>query len=212
MVADVTRAARDEVLLELTRSICPNCKQVLDAELNARDNRVFLRKRCPEHGEFEALAYGDAERYREIQRHNKPGDRPLELQTEVVDGCPHDCGICPEHRQHSCLGIIEVNTGCNLDCPICFAESGTGHQPDGFSLTLGQVESGGDHAFGSGELAKKKNQICKASTAATTLITTTRSTALTPCFSRMKSSLSPRMLRSQGEVRRADCGRPVSSS
>ena len=26
---------------------------------------------------------------------------------------------------------LNVNTGCNLDCPICFAESGTGHQPDG---------------------------------------------------------------------------------
>jgi uncharacterized radical SAM superfamily Fe-S cluster-containing enzyme len=34
-----------------------------------------------------------------------------------------------------------VNTGCNLDCPICFAESGTGHQEHGYSLTLGQVES-----------------------------------------------------------------------
>jgi uncharacterized radical SAM superfamily Fe-S cluster-containing enzyme len=26
--------------------------------------------------------------------------------------------------QHACLRIIEVNTGCNLDCPICFADSG----------------------------------------------------------------------------------------
>ena len=38
-------------------------------------------------------------------------------------------------------GIIEVNTGCNLDCPICFAESGTGHQADGYSLSLEQVEA-----------------------------------------------------------------------
>ena len=132
---------RDEVLLELTRSICPVCKASVDAELNARAGRVFLRKRCDEHGEFEALVYGDADRYLEIQRYNKPGDRPLLLQTETVDGCPHDCGICPEHRQHSCLGIIEVNTNCNLDCPVCFAESGTGHHADGFSLTLEQVES-----------------------------------------------------------------------
>ncbi len=132
---------RDEVLLELTRSICPVCKASVDAELNARDGRVFLRKRCAEHGEFEALVYGDADRYLEIQRYNKPGDRPRQLQTETVDGCPHDCGICPEHRQHSCLGIIEVNTSCNLDCPVCFAGSGTAHQPDGFSLTLEQVET-----------------------------------------------------------------------
>jgi hypothetical protein len=31
-----------------------------------------------------------------------------------------------------------VNTGCNLDCPICFADSG--HQPDGYSITLEQCE------------------------------------------------------------------------
>jgi uncharacterized radical SAM superfamily Fe-S cluster-containing enzyme len=87
------------------------------------------------------VVYGDAERYLEIQRYDKPGTEPRERQTARADGCPHDCGICPEHRQHTCLGIIEVNTGCNLDCPICFAESGTGHQPDGYSLTLEEVES-----------------------------------------------------------------------
>jgi uncharacterized radical SAM superfamily Fe-S cluster-containing enzyme len=36
---------------------------------------------------------------------------------------------------------MEVNTACNLDCPICFAESGTGQNGHGFSLTLEQVES-----------------------------------------------------------------------
>ncbi len=140
MEAAIKRATHDSVFLEQTRSICPVCRQVLEAEVLGRDGKVFLRKRCPDHGEFEALVYGDAERYVEIQRYNKPGERPLRLQTEAVEGCPRDCGICPEHKQHTCLGIIEVNTGCNLDCPICFAGSGSGHQPDGFSLTREQVE------------------------------------------------------------------------
>ena len=131
---------RDEVFLELTRSICPVCKTTIDAEVNVRDNQVFLRKRCPEHGEFEARVYGDAQMYVDIQRFNKPGTRPLQTQTEVKDGCPSDCGLCPEHKQHACLGIIEVNTGCNLDCPICFADSGTPRDkgPDGYSITLEQ--------------------------------------------------------------------------
>jgi hypothetical protein len=129
---------RGEVFLEYTKSICPRCKTVIDAEVNVRDNRVILRKRCPDHGTFEALVYSDAELYLAQQRFNKPGTIPLEYQTQVKDGCPLDCGLCPEHKQHACLGIIEVNTGCNLDCPICFADSG--HQPDGYSLTLDQVE------------------------------------------------------------------------
>jgi tetraether lipid synthase len=128
-------------MLRSTTSICPRCRRVLNAQLLERDGRVVLARVCPEHGPFEAVVYGDAERYHEIQRFNKPGEEPLERQTETIDGCPHDCGICPEHAQHTCLGIIEVNTACNLDCPICFADSGTGPQEHGFSLTLEQVEA-----------------------------------------------------------------------
>lgn len=139
-VAPVRKIDRDEVFLELTRSVCPVCKRVLDAELNARDNRVIMRKRCPEHGEFEALVYSDADLYLAQQRYNKPGTVPLEFQTEVADGCPSDCGMCPEHKQHACLGVIEVNTACNLDCPVCFADSGHHAAGDGYSLTLEQVD------------------------------------------------------------------------
>jgi 7,8-dihydro-6-hydroxymethylpterin dimethyltransferase len=124
-----------------TRSICPYCGADLDAELIERDGRVMLRRECPEHGPIEALAYGDSDRWRDAQRYDRPGASPLLRQTAVEEGCPRDCGICPEHAQHTCLGIIEVNTGCNLDCPICFAESGTGPQEHGYSLTLAQVES-----------------------------------------------------------------------
>jgi 7,8-dihydro-6-hydroxymethylpterin dimethyltransferase len=105
-----------------------------------RGGRVVLSRSCPAHGRFEAVVYGDAERFLDIQRFDKPGESPLERQTDSVRGCPHDCGICPEHRQHTCLGIIEVNTACNLDCPICFAESGTGTQEHGYALSLEQVE------------------------------------------------------------------------
>ena len=133
--------AAADVLPAATRSICPYCGVGLDAELIERSGRVILRRACPDHGLIEALAYGDAARYRSAQRYERPGAAPLLRQTAIELGCPSDCGICPEHAQHTCLGIIEVNTGCNLDCPVCFAESGTGHQPDGYALTLGQVES-----------------------------------------------------------------------
>lgn len=137
-VADVParKRDRDEIFLEYTKSICPVCKVPVDAQVNARDNKIYLRKRCRTHGWFEALVYGDAEMYLASTRFNKPGTIPLTFQTEVRDGCPSDCGLCPEHKQHACLGIIEVNSGCNLDCPICFADSG--HQPDGFAITMDQ--------------------------------------------------------------------------
>jgi uncharacterized radical SAM superfamily Fe-S cluster-containing enzyme len=130
-----------ERTIATTQSICPHCRTVLEATVVVRGGRVVLCRECPVHGRVEAVVYGDAERYMAIQRFNKPGESPLARQTETSSGCPHDCGICPEHRQHTCLGIIEVNTACNLDCPICFADAGTGPQEHGYSLTLEQVES-----------------------------------------------------------------------
>src|SRR5205823_481769 len=41
---------------------------------------------------------------------------------------------------HVCLGIIEVNSACNMHCPLCFADAGAG-----FNLTLEEVEEILDH-------------------------------------------------------------------
>jgi uncharacterized radical SAM superfamily Fe-S cluster-containing enzyme len=63
---------------------------VVDAQVNIRDDKVFLRKRCRDHGEFEALVYGDAQAYLASARFNKPDTIPLTFQTDVRDGCPSD--------------------------------------------------------------------------------------------------------------------------
>lgn len=125
----------DYVFYELTRSICPKCRRVIDAKVVLRDNKVFMRKRCPDCGPFEALVYGDAEAYTSFGKFNKPGTIPLAYGTEIRDGCPYDCGLCPDHQQHTCLGIIEVNSACNMGCPLCFSDAGPA-----FNLTLEEVE------------------------------------------------------------------------
>lgn len=130
------RKDADYVFYELTRSICPRCRRVMDAKILLRENKVYMTKRCPACGPIEALIYGDAEAYVRLGKFNKPGTIPLAYGTEIVEGCPHDCGLCPDHQQHACLGIIEVNSACNMDCPLCFADA----RP-GFSLTLEEVEA-----------------------------------------------------------------------
>ena len=131
----LVKRTADSVFYELTRSICPQCKTVINGEVHLKDNKVYLRKRCPEHGRFEALLSSDAESYVNSLKFNKPGTMPQQWGSEIRDGCPHDCGLCPDHKQHTCLALIEVNTGCNLACPTCFANAGPG-----YNLSLEQVE------------------------------------------------------------------------
>src|SRR5216683_4880746 len=125
----------DYVFYELARSICPECRRPNDAQILLRDGQVFMRKRCSEHGPFEALVYADAQAYTSQAKFNKPGTLPLAYTSQREHGCPHDCGLCPDHQQHACLGIIEINSTCNMQCPLCFADAGAG-----FSLTLHDVE------------------------------------------------------------------------
>src|SRR5260370_30229853 len=134
-IADRQRADSDYVFHELTRSICPACRLVIDAKILLRDNKVYMSKRCPQCGPVMSLVYGDAEAYVSFARYNKPGTIPLSYGTTLDRCCPHDCGLCPDHEQHACLGIIEVNSVCDMDCPLCFADAAPG-----FSLTREEVE------------------------------------------------------------------------
>jgi uncharacterized radical SAM superfamily Fe-S cluster-containing enzyme len=119
----------------LTRSIWPDCRLVIDAKILLRDNKVYMSKRCPRSGPFLSLVYSDAGAYVSFARYNKPGTIPLSYGATTDRGCPHDCGLCPDHEQHACLGIIEVNSACDMDCPLCFADAAPG-----FSLTFEEVE------------------------------------------------------------------------
>jgi uncharacterized radical SAM superfamily Fe-S cluster-containing enzyme len=82
-----------------------------------------MLKRCPEHGNSKVLIADDAEYYKNIRNYNKPSEMPYTFNTKTHYGCPYDCGLCPDHEQHSCLTIIEVTDRCNLTCPTCYAGS-----------------------------------------------------------------------------------------
>lgn len=94
----------------------------------AEDGKVFFQKRCREHGVQKTLISDDVAYWKSQRDWLKPGDRPLEPHTRTDHGCPYDCGLCPDHEQHSCLALIEINEACNLSCPVCFAESSVKRQ------------------------------------------------------------------------------------
>ncbi|MCJ7424510.1 radical SAM protein [Candidatus Bathyarchaeota archaeon] len=109
-------------------SICPECLKRVPMRIFEEDNVIYLEKTCPEHGKFEDVYWGDAELFKWFYdrwysaKYVGSGVEKPHTKTEV--GCPFDCGICPQHKTPTILGIIDVTNRCNMACPICFAYVG----------------------------------------------------------------------------------------
>lgn len=116
---------RDYTFLGTTQSLCPDCLDLVPAKIVSREGRVYFRKSCSTHGPREDFICSD-ERWFDRTDYSLPGKVPLGFGVEPNRGCPYDCGLCTEHEQHTCLGLLEITSSCNLECPMCFAVSGPG--------------------------------------------------------------------------------------
>lgn len=112
-------------IIKRTKSLCPECMQVLDAEIYEEGGAVYIGKTCPSHGRFEDVYWSDYELYKKVEKYECIGEGVKNPRTTTVKGCPYDCGICPAHKSHTVLSIIDVTNRCNLKCPICFANAAT---------------------------------------------------------------------------------------
>ena len=128
---------RDYIYYDHTISLCIECHRQLSAKIIFQDDKVYLTKTCKEHGFQKVLIATDIEYYKQIRNYNKASEYPIKPHTETIYGCPYDCGICPDHEQHSCLTLIEVTDRCNLTCPTCYASSSPTH---GRHRTLEEIE------------------------------------------------------------------------
>ncbi|MFH1058988.1 MAG: radical SAM protein [Pseudomonadota bacterium] len=116
---------------EATASLCPVCLARVAAAYQRRGDEVWLVKTCPEHGPSAAPVWRGAPDWDAWRRPKLPSPPALALRA-VERGCPHDCGLCPDHRQHTCTLLVEVTQACDLGCPVCFASAGgaAGAGPD----------------------------------------------------------------------------------
>ena len=130
---------RPYLFYDVAISICSTCYRKVEAKTVFQDDKVYLLKRCPQHGSERVLIADDVDYYRRCREvFIKPPEMPQVYNTPVKWGCPYDCGLCTDHEQHSCLTLVEICDYCNLRCPVCYAASGPERQQ---FRTLPQIES-----------------------------------------------------------------------
>ena len=119
---------RPYIFHELTNAVCHICHKKVEAKVLFQKGNVYLQKFCPEHKVQKVLVATDIDYYLRSRAILKPGQMPYMFNTPMEHGCPFDCGLCPDHEQHSCLTIIEITDACNLTCPVCYAASAPGRK------------------------------------------------------------------------------------
>ena len=135
----MTEKVRPYLFYDVAISICSTCYRRVDAKIVFEDGKVWMLKRCPEHGHERVLVADDVDYYRRAREvFIKMPEQPMVYNTPVKYGCPYDCGLCPDHEQHSCLALVEICDACNLTCPVCYAGSGQ-HRSE--YRTLAQIEA-----------------------------------------------------------------------
>jgi 7,8-dihydro-6-hydroxymethylpterin dimethyltransferase len=122
---------------DFTLSLCSRCLRRVDTKIVFQDSNVYMLKNCPDHGREKVLLATDIDYYRNCRNYAKQSEMPLHFNTQTHFGCPYDCGLCPDHEQHSCLTLVEITDRCNLTCPTCYAESSPMH---GRHRTVEEVE------------------------------------------------------------------------
>jgi len=121
----MTERVRPYLFYDVALTICSVCYRKLEGKIVFQDEKVFLLKRCPEHGAERVLIADDVDYYRRCREvFVKKPEMPVVYNTPVKWGCPYDCGLCTDHEQHSCLTLVEITDSCNLRCPVCYSASG----------------------------------------------------------------------------------------
>jgi len=101
--------------LHETESLCPVCLKKIPAFIITEEGTSFMRKTCPEHGTSTTVLWRGGIPMTSWIR-NKERAHIKNPVTSITKGCPFDCGLCADHRQHTCTALIEVTQNCNLNC------------------------------------------------------------------------------------------------
>jgi len=111
-------------LIKKTQSLCPVCKDIIEADIIEENGQIWMERICPLHGEFRYLIWSDADLYHRYDRYDSLGTGIENPQVIAkLDSCPESCGLCNNHRSQTLLANIDLTNQCNLNCDFCFANA-----------------------------------------------------------------------------------------
>ena len=67
---------RNYTYYDFTLSLCTECLRRIDAKIIFENGKVYMLKRCHDHGTSKVLIADDIEYYKNIRNYNKPSDLP----------------------------------------------------------------------------------------------------------------------------------------
>lgn len=113
-----------------TRSLCPECGKLIEADILARDGKVMMEKECPDCGRsFSDVYWSDVDLYLKAEKfahdgvglHNSMNETLKDGQDDSVNFMIGD----ERFDLLSCTAIanIDLTNRCNMNCPICFANA-----------------------------------------------------------------------------------------
>jgi uncharacterized radical SAM superfamily Fe-S cluster-containing enzyme len=108
-------------VIDKTKTVCPECKLIIDGILYKDGDNVMIRKYCPEDGWTIEKYWEDYDMYMRMRNYNYYGrgfDNPDVINKG--ENCPFDCAMCLRHKSHSGLVNVVVTNRCHLSCWYCF--------------------------------------------------------------------------------------------
>lgn len=110
-------------VIEKTKTVCPECKLIVEGTIYKDGEFVMIRKHCEDHGWTIEKYWEDYDMYMKMRGYNYFGrgfDNPNYVSDTKGVNCPWDCGICERHKSHTALANVVVTNRCHLSCWYCF--------------------------------------------------------------------------------------------
>jgi len=128
MTATSVKYTAGKGLPKKTKSLCPDCGKIIEADIVAKDGKVLIEKTCPEHGFYSDVYWSDVNMYLRPEKYAYNGiglhnamDRTItdgdDTINMVIDGQRFDLLSC------TAIANVDLTNRCNMNCPICFANA-----------------------------------------------------------------------------------------